>query len=144
MIKAPVCFNKKYYDDVIKPAKPDLNIKFDNSDPSKLWLPMQAKKSGKIISNGEVRVQIDALPKFLADKNPVGKARDQPNHSPQLPQPQGRLELSFNPIKMFNQLVGPALRRKIYMGLCLAVCVALFIAILPNIMGQLITNALIG
>jgi hypothetical protein len=56
LIKAPVCFNQKYFDDVIKKKKPDLKIKFDNSDPNRFWLPMQAKKDGKIISNGEVRV----------------------------------------------------------------------------------------
>ena len=67
---------------MISPANPDMKLKFDTSDPSKIWLPMQAKKDGKIISNGEVRVQIDVLPKDMADKNPVGKARDQPNHSP--------------------------------------------------------------
>ena len=85
LIKAPVCLNKKYYEDVILKNKPDSKMKFGTSDPNKFWLPMQAKKDGKIISNGEVRVQIDILPRDLAEKNPVGKARDQPNHSPQLP-----------------------------------------------------------
>jgi len=83
-------------------------------------------------------VQIDIMPVAIADKNAVGKARDNPNHSPQLPQPQGRLELSFNPFKMLGQLVGPALRRKIYCGLCAAACCALCIAILPNIVGGLV------
>lgn len=83
-------------------------------------------------------MQIDIMPVAVADKNAVGKARDNPNHSPQLPQPQGRLELSFNPFKMLGQLVGPALRRKIYCGLCAAACCALCIAILPNIVGGLV------
>lgn len=91
-----------------------------------------------------MRVQIDILPKAHAEKNPVGKARDNPNHSPHLPNPEGRLELSLNPIKMFNQLVGPAMRRKIMMGIISFLCCALFIAILPNLVGNLITKAITG
>ena len=95
-------------------------------------------KTGKIESNGEVKMQVDVLPYGTAEKNPVGKARDNPNHSPQLPQPQGRLELSFNPIKMYNQLVGPALRRKLYCYCCLLVLVALVVMMLPQILSGLI------
>lgn len=45
---------------------------------------MKAKdsKTGKEEINGKVKVQIDIMPIDLADKNPVGKARDNPNHSP--------------------------------------------------------------
>jgi hypothetical protein len=54
------------------------------------------------------------------------------------------MEMSFNPIKMLNQLVGPALRRKIKMYIVMALCCALFIAILPNILGGLVTKLLFG
>ena len=144
LVKAPINLSKKYYEDVLKPANPTLKMEFDKTDDSKIWLPMNSKKDGKAVVNGKVRVQIDVLPQSHADKNPVGKARDNPNHSPQLPQPEGRMEMSLNPIKMFNQLVGPALRRKIKIWIFMTLCCALFVAILPNILGGLITKLLIG
>ena len=39
---------------------------------------------------------------FRAEKNKVGDARQEPNHSPFLPPPVGRLSLSLNPFKMLN------------------------------------------
>ena len=144
MIKGPVNLNKKYYNDVLKPNDPNLKLNFELEDSSKIWLDLMGKKDGKVVNNGQVRVQIDIVPQSHADKNPVGKARDNPNHSPPLPAPEGRMELSLNPIKMLNQLVGPALRRKIKIYLAITICCALFIAILPNIIGGIITNAIMG
>jgi len=59
------------------------------------------ENGGKMVSRGKVRVQVDVLPADLADKNAVGRARQEPNHSPFLPQPEGRFELSLNPLKMY-------------------------------------------
>ena len=39
---------------------------------------------------------------FRAEANKVGEARQEPNHSPFLPPPVGRLSFSLNPWKMFN------------------------------------------
>jgi hypothetical protein len=146
LIKNALSLNKKYYDDVIKPkyeGKKNKKWKFDPKDENKIWLQMWGKnKKGNPEKRGEIGVKIDIMPQGSADKNPVGKARDNPNHSPQLPQPEGRLELSFNPIKMFNQLVGPALRRKIYCGLCCVVLLAICIMILPNIISALVIAAI--
>lgn len=54
------------------------------------------------------------------------------------------MEMSLNPIKMLNQLVGPALRFKIKMWVATFLCCALFVAILPNILGGLVTKMIIG
>jgi hypothetical protein len=89
-------------------------------------------------------MQIDVLPADQADKNPLGKARQEPNHSPFLPQPEGRFELSLNPIKMFNQLVGPEIRRKIYIGLVCAVCIVLFFAMAPMILSNVLAKLITG
>lgn len=123
---------------------PTLKLDFDKEDNKKVWLPMEKVDKGKIVNCGYVKCQIDVLPKDQAEKNPVGKARDNPNHSPYLPNPEGRLEMSLNPLKMFNQLVGPAVRRKIMMAIISFLCCALFIAILPNIVGGLITKMILG
>jgi hypothetical protein len=82
LVKQPLQLNKEYYEGVLKKQNPNLKMEFDKSDASKIWLPMMTKKDGKMIQRGSIRVQIDILPKTHADKNPVGKARDNPNHSP--------------------------------------------------------------
>ena len=102
MIKSPINLNKRYYEEVLKPQNKNLQLEFDKNDDTKIWLHLMNKKEGKMVKHGSVRVQIDVVPKTHADKNPVGKARDNPNHSPQLPQPEGRMEMSLNPVKMFN------------------------------------------
>lgn len=81
-----------------------MKLTFDKEDPSRIWLNMQTKdaKKGRIESRGQVKVQIDVLPADQADKNPVGKARKEPNHSPLLSPPEGRVTLSVNPLKMYE------------------------------------------
>lgn len=80
------------------------------------------------------------MPIAHADKNPVAKARSNPNHSPNLPEPQGRLEFSWNPFKMLLQLVGPALRRKIKCYCCMAAVCAFIVAIFPVVIANVMTK----
>lgn len=94
---------------------------------------MKAKnKKGVYEDKGKVKVQIDVLPVAAADKNPVGKARKDPNHSPSLPLPEGRIQLSLNPWKMWSQMLGPAMRRKICLFLCLLLCCVLCLSMIPT------------
>ena len=144
--KRPLSLNQKYYDDFLKEAG---GCKFDfYKDKSSFWVPVKSMntETGKLEESGKVRVQIDIYPKDQADKNKVGGAREDPNHSPFLPPPVGRLSLSLNPFKMLSQLVGPAMLRKIYCGLlcacCLALCIALFPLIFSNVISALITKAI--
>lgn len=118
----------------------------ENAD-EQFWLPVTAKdKDGKIEYNGHVRCQMDIMPKDYAEKNKVGSARDEPNISPFLPPPVGRLSFSLNPFKMFEQLVGPAMRRKIYFWccvvLCSGLCVTLVVFLFPIVIGNVISSAL--
>ena len=39
---------------------------------------------------------------YRADQNKVGDARSEPNHSPYLPPPPGRISFTLNPIKMLE------------------------------------------
>lgn len=145
LVKKPLALNEKYCAEVMAQDFFDANNKpqFDDGDHDKFWLKLMGRtKEGKIDCTGQVRVQVNVLPLAVAEKNPVGKARDTPNHSPTLPQPEGRLELSLNPLKMLNQFLGPAIMRKIYMGCCLVVCIALCVMMFPMIMSQLIANML--
>lgn len=117
-------------------------MKFDPKDKSRFWLELTGKnkETGKIEGRGQIKMQFDVLPVDQADKNKIGKAREQPNHSPTFPEPEGRFELSLNPFKMFNQMVGPEVRCKIYTSLACALCIVLILAIAPNIMGAIIAN----
>jgi len=106
---------------------------FDKEDDNTFWLKLMGKdpKTQKIECNGEIRLRIDVFPKKKADDNPVGKARDTPNHSPFLKAPEGRIEFSVNPFKMFNQLLGPEFRAKIKAMMGTIICVALCILLAP-------------
>jgi len=147
LIKKPLTFSKKFYEDDYLAAGGSKSISktgFDKKDDSQIWLDIRYKdpETGKESIRGKVKVQIDVFPADQADKNPVGKARQEPNHSPFLPQPQGRFELSLNPFKMFNQLIGPAIRRKIYMLLCCLACAFLCAMMAPNLIAALIAKAI--
>jgi hypothetical protein len=97
-------------------------------------------KDGK--SAGKVRISLAVYPGEMAKANPVGLGRSEPNHSPFLPPPVGRLSFSLNPITMFNQLVGPELRRKVYLYCCLALCAMLCIALIPMVTSDLISQGI--
>jgi hypothetical protein len=49
-----------------------------------------------------VRLDIRILPGIEAINQRVGTARSEPNHSPKLDNPLGRMSLSLDPIKMLN------------------------------------------
>jgi hypothetical protein len=49
---------------------------------------------------GKVRLTLNITPGELATSAPVGAGRTEPNHSPFLPPPIGRISFSLNPIKM--------------------------------------------
>lgn len=73
----------------------------------------------------------------MADSNKVGDARSEPNHSPFLPPPVGRISFSLNPFKMLAQLVGPAVLMKLYCMCCVVICCALLIMMAPMIVSNL-------
>jgi hypothetical protein len=50
----------------------------------------------------KVCIDLRVVPPDYAEKNPVGKARSEPNNEPNLPQPLGRFKLSMNPFAMLN------------------------------------------
>ena len=110
----PISFNKKYIETVYKENAEDLKIEFHDEDEDSIWIQLNNKTSDA----GKVRIQIDIMPKGMAEANPVGAGRDSPNHSPFLPPPIGRIQWSLNPFTMLNQCVGRELRTKIYLLCC--------------------------
>jgi len=136
----PLGLNKTYFNAYLK----EKGFNFKYKDENSFYIPIKGKddKTGKIVENGQVRIQIDIYPKSMAEANKVGEARQEPNHSPFLPPPVGRISFSLNPFKMFQQMVGPALRRKIYCYCCIALCCMLLVALAPLIIGNLISAAI--
>lgn len=109
--------SKKYWDEymkdeLIKRGYEDANsIKFEKGnekdDKEKFWVPVRRvkkdEKSGveEITETGRIQCSLRIYPLHLADKNDQGVGRENPNNDPFLPPPEGRLELTLNPFKMF-------------------------------------------
>lgn len=93
---------------------------------------------------GEIQLSICVLPMEQAEKFPQGAGRDTPNDDPHCPKPEGRLELSINPFKMFMQMIGPAVRRKIYCMLLCVACAFLCTMMAPMIASNVITKVVVG
>lgn len=136
--------NKKYYNDVLESGDPlkKEKIEFDPDDASRFWLNMKVKDKDSHDEKvrGKVKMQIDVMPIELAEKNKVGKAREQPNHSPVLPEPEGRLKLSLNPFDMFAQMIGPEVRRKIICNCILFILCMLCVALAPMMLSGISTG----
>ena len=142
ILDVPIVFNKDYEKDVSDVEKEkyksvEFLSKINDPDQTKFWIQCYRnnKKSGRIL------MSLEFMPIWRAEKCPVGKGRSEPNVNPYLPPPVGRFEWSFNPFKLLRQCVGPKVRRKIYISLCIICCVAYLIFLLPymiyHLSGQL-------
>ena len=134
-------FTKKYYNSYLKEkwgASVD-TLKFYDDDS---FYVKCYDKTGKM--TGQVRIGLNITPGTLSKANPVGQGRTEPNHSPFLPPPVGRISFTLNPFTMLNQLVGPELRKKIYgyccLILCILFCVLMFPMVFSNIISQMIVK----
>lgn len=141
LAKRPMSLTGDYYDEFLKPEKKMSGLTFDKEDSRKFWVNLVSKDaSGKRVVQGKLKLSIDLMPKKDAELNPVGEAQSEPNVNPFLPKPFGRIEFSLNPLKMLSQLIGPALRRKLYCYCCIAICCALCIMMAPMIMSNIFVN----
>ena len=102
LTKRPTQVNKKYYNNHLKKFDTwkDLNVRWE--DNYSFWFDLFDTVKGKQTKHGEVRLRIDILTKEDADEAPLGKGRQELNQDPFLPPPEGRIELSLNPWKMFK------------------------------------------
>lgn len=143
LAKRPISLTADYYEDYLKPEKKFDNLTFVKDEPRQFWVNLTAKgEKGELKINGKLKLQIDILPKKEALLNPVGEAQQEPNVNPFLPKPFGRIEFTLNPFKMLSQLIGPALRRKLYCYCCIIICCALCVMMAPMIFSNMISNML--
>jgi hypothetical protein len=106
-----------------------------------------AKCAYKLTSILSTSNQYIVVTLYRAEANKVGDARSEPNHSPTLPPPEGRIKLTANPFEMALQMVGPAQRKMIIKWFLCGICLFLCAMLLPLIAGNLLTegiNWLIG
>lgn len=151
LTQRPLQVDKKYYMKYMKKeGEKALEMGEDDIHGSFFWLDMMSKeidkktKAERMVSNGKVRVRIDITTYDYYEKTKIGSGRDEPNNSPNLLPPTGRLHFSLNPLEMYRQLIGKAMRDKIARWLCIGLatvcCIAILYYLVPIIFGGLITN----
>lgn len=91
---------------------------------------------------GQCLVGIQLYPAEAAKPQPVGVGRLEPNNSPFLPPPSGRLSFTWNPASLLYQLLGPRLCAIFACFVCLAVTVAMSTLLQPiwNLLIQIAFN----
>ena len=94
----PIHLNKKYYNSFLKDYMGNTELIYHDEDS--FWVDMK-DKDGNL--NGKMRIQISIVPKEHHENNENSEARSEPNHSPYLPPPIGRMKFSWNPWTMLNQ-----------------------------------------
>ena len=83
----------------------------EDDPPDSHWLDMNITdpKTKTAVPMGKVCISVLIMPKAEAKINDNGHGRREPNHSPVLPPPTGRLKWSWNPFVLGSQLCGPKL-----------------------------------
>ena len=145
-------FSKDYWDDYMKQVLIDKGyehadkIEFEKDDKELFWVPMFrfSEEEQKDVIAGYVQCSFRIYPTAAAEKNVQGVGRDAPNSDPVLPEPEGRIQLSLNPFTMFMQLVGPGVRRKIYICICCIAYAALCAFMAPMIISNGFSKILFG
>ena len=145
-LEMPIKFTRDYYNGLTEEGKKiygDIQFmdKKEDEEGIKFWVQCYKGKkeaAGEGEQGGRVLCSVEILPKNMAELEPVGKGREEPNVNPYLPPPVGRLEFTLNPFKMVNQCVGPKFRRKCYCICLLCLVVAYLIYALPTMVTKII------
>ena len=88
----------------------------------------------------KIRLSIDCLTLKEAEISPAGIGRGDPNQDPHLEPPKGRFQWTLNPIKLFEQLVGPQFRRKACLICCIVFCILIVILIFPIFFSEVVAS----
>lgn len=152
LTKRPLHISKDYYMEYMKKPE-DKPLEFENGEYEQteaFWLPLRSKEKDKkkgtetVKDNGHVMMRIDITTKEFFEKNKIGSARDEPNSEPHLMPPVGRLHFTLNPLEMYKQLIGPAMRAKIakycMIAICSVLCALILYYLVPIIIGNLISG----
>jgi len=135
--------NKRYYNSHLCTIDEFRNLEMDWFDDESFEIPI-FEKEGFQKSNGDMRIGISILTKEEAEENEIGKGRSEPNMNPYLSPPEGRIELSLNPIKMLRQLIAPHIWLKILKYFSCLLCCALCIYLAPSLLSAVAGNFIAG
>ena len=148
--KKPKHLTKQYFADWMKNqllrAGNELANDIEFEDKEKFWVPVRryVQEKDLYVGAGEVQCSIAITPRKMAEKYPQGSGRTEPNTDPHVPEPEGRIKLSLNPVDMLRQMVPPALQRKLLLGFLAGLCCFLCIMMAPMIISNLVANAILG
>ena len=137
MTNKAISINRKYYEAFLRDNMEGNELEFE--DDNSFWIEMK-DKNGNV--NGKMRVQIDTIPKKLADSYRNAEGRAEPNHSPFLPPPIGRMQWSLNPFAMLTQIMSPEFIARILCDGCLIICLIIGILSLPFLVPRLFAGIL--
>lgn len=128
---------------VQKQGSLDIQERLTRREIPKFWVDFKSvDKNGKEAKAGRAQISFELVPDARAKACPVGEGRNEPNIDPPLPKPDGRMEWTFNPIKMMSQMCGPDIRSRFCLMISVALCVVLLLLMFPMIVSNAITNAL--
>lgn len=121
----------------------DIQERLTRKEIPKFWIDFKTvDKNGKETRAGRVQISFELVPDSRAKACPVGEGRNEPNIDPPLPKPDGRMEWTFNPVKMMSQMCGPNMRSRFCMMISVALCFVFLILMFPMIISNAITNAI--
>jgi hypothetical protein len=125
----------KMFETTSKDFLPEWSEEEDDKKDNKFWVNMKRPNKDGVNTekSGAVLISIEIMPQWKADICKNGLGRDEPNCNPYLPPPFGRFEWSLNPFKMFNQCVGPSMRKKICHLICVIFCIIWCVFLIPYI-----------
>jgi len=134
----PIHLSRKYYASYFRQAS---GVTLEFRDDDSFWLSVKRADGEKPI---RLLVDLRLIPGINAKNQPVGTARSEPNHSPQLKEPWGRIQMSMNPLSMLAQLVSPELRDKCYAYMGTILCLTLLVVLLPLIASDLASKLILS
>ena len=114
-------------------------LEFEDQDS--FWLLVKREKDAKPI---KVKLDLRIVPASEAKGQKVGEARTEPNHSPELPKPAGRLQLSANPYAMLQQLVGPEILDTCTKYLSMIICLSICFMMAPVVLGDIVSKVILS
>ncbi|EQC29478.1 hypothetical protein SDRG_12726 [Saprolegnia diclina VS20] len=108
---------------------------WDTDPTDSTWIKMERlnRETGQKEAMGAVCISMELMPVDKAKVQTVGFGRSDPNNSPFLPPPAGRLKFSMNPFYVFNELLGPKICHRVMCCLCCVLIMVLMYFLGPII-----------
>lgn len=108
-------------------------IKGSGQETKKLWFDVFHSEAvdewDEPVSQGQVCLSFQCVPKSLIEKQENIEGRDNPNFHPTLPDPVGRFSFDlFSPLQMLKEILGPGLYFKICCCLWCSILIFVFFA----------------